>query len=256
MHTAEKNSLRPVIAGNTDTGMLKILALIFMIVDHLGSAFFPGIFELRIIGRIAFPLYVWCCVVGMTYTKDPIGYMLRVLVSAFISQPCFMLGLNHTILELNVMFTLFLGLFALWGIREKRMMSQFITPVIALFLACVFKMDYGWKGIMLMLCLYAARERRGAIAAVFVCFCLFWGAESSVVYDFFGLALPNQLPNWMGYGGALLRAVKKLQFMAVLALPFMLMKRKHRINLPRWFSYGAYPAHLLIIGIIRNFLIG
>ena len=245
-----------MIAGNTDTGLLKILALIFMIVDHLGSAFFPGIFELRMIGRIAFPLYVWCCVVGMTYTKDPIGYMLRVLVCAFISQPCYMLGLNHTIRELNVMFTLFLGLFALWGMREKKMYSQFIAPAIALFLACVFKMDYGWKGILLMILLYGAKEKRGAIAAVFFSFCLFWGAESASVYDFFGIVFPNQLPGWMVQGSTLLRAVKKLQFLAVLALPFMLMKRKERINLPRWFSYGAYPGHLLIIGIIRKFLMG
>ena len=68
-----------LIAGNTDTGFLKILALLFMITDHVGAIFFPKITELRIIGRIAFPLYAWCLVVGSVKTKNPVKYALRLL---------------------------------------------------------------------------------------------------------------------------------------------------------------------------------
>ncbi|MBQ3095263.1 MAG: fimbrial assembly protein, partial [Clostridia bacterium] len=50
------------IAGNTNTGLLKWLALIFMFLDHAGKMCFPGVPEMRILGRIAFPLYCWCLV--------------------------------------------------------------------------------------------------------------------------------------------------------------------------------------------------
>ena len=48
----------PPLGGNTSTGVLKLIALIFMFVDHAGKMLFPGIPELRMLGRIAFPLYV------------------------------------------------------------------------------------------------------------------------------------------------------------------------------------------------------
>lgn len=50
----------PVIAGCTATGVLKILALVFMFIDHAGKMLFPQIAEMRMLGRIAFPLYCWC----------------------------------------------------------------------------------------------------------------------------------------------------------------------------------------------------
>ena len=50
----------PAIAGCTATGVLKILALVFMFIDHAGKMLFPQIAEMRMLGRIAFPLYCWC----------------------------------------------------------------------------------------------------------------------------------------------------------------------------------------------------
>jgi hypothetical protein len=44
--------------------MLKFIAMLTMLVDHIGVIFFPRIEFLRIIGRIAFPLYSWFLVQG------------------------------------------------------------------------------------------------------------------------------------------------------------------------------------------------
>ena len=57
-------------AANTDTGLLKLIALACMIVDHVGAVFFPGAMEWRVLGRTAFPLYIWCAVVGCCYTRN------------------------------------------------------------------------------------------------------------------------------------------------------------------------------------------
>ena len=108
------------IRGNLDTGLLKIIALVCMIIDHAGVRLLGNATEWRLIGRIAFPLYLWCMVVGACYTHSPARYALRLLAVGLISQPCFMLGLNHGWNQLNVFFTLLLGYLGIWGIRENR----------------------------------------------------------------------------------------------------------------------------------------
>ena len=50
---------RKGITGNQATGMLKLIALVCMMIDHIGAAVYPNHMALRVIGRIAFPLYAW-----------------------------------------------------------------------------------------------------------------------------------------------------------------------------------------------------
>ena len=57
-------------AGNHATATLKLIALFFMLIDHLGAVVFPSLREMRILGRIAFPIYCWCLVVGFHYTRS------------------------------------------------------------------------------------------------------------------------------------------------------------------------------------------
>ena len=63
---------RPVAAGNHDTDLLKVVACVCMIIDHVGAAFFsaPLVSEFRVIGRIAFPLYAWCLIIGVERTRS------------------------------------------------------------------------------------------------------------------------------------------------------------------------------------------
>ena len=119
-------------AGNTATTWLKIIALVFMFIDHAGKMLFPNIPEMRMLGRIAFPIYVWCMIVGFHYTRSVPKYLLRVLIVGLASQPLYNLALHHTWKEPNVFLCLFLGLCALWGIREKKYLSQIWAPAAAM----------------------------------------------------------------------------------------------------------------------------
>ena len=100
------------LAGNTATGALKLIALCFMMIDHMGKMLFPQVPEMRILGRIAFPLYAWCMVVGFHYTRNPWRYALRILLVGLVSQPLYMVALNHTWHEPNIFLTLFFALTA------------------------------------------------------------------------------------------------------------------------------------------------
>ncbi len=241
---------RTPIAGNTATGWLKIIALVFMFCDHAGKMLLPGVLEMRMLGRIAFPLYCWCMVVGFHYTRSVPRYLLRLLAIGLVSQPLYMIGLNHTWQEPNIFLTLFVALCGLWGIREKKFLSHIWAPVLALALAVLLRCDYGWKGVLLVMLLYAARGSRSGIAAVMIAFCMYWGGSSLTVTEFFGLNL-NVIPSPFSQVTA---PFLKLQALAVLALPLMLIRipREKDLKLPAWVSYGIYPAHLVALIILEH----
>lgn len=240
------------IAGNTDTGLLKIIAIVCMIVDHAGVRIFPDVQELRIIGRIAFPLYLWCMVVGACYTRAPIKYALRLLIAGIVSQPFYMLGLNHRWDQLNIMFTLLLGYIGIVGIRENRCGSRYWAPLLALLTTEIFTVDYGLNGVLLAMLLYLVREKRGAVAALMATFCMYWGTTSSSITEIAGYSLQrngqllNELLNWSFF-----KRFLRLQALAVLSLPLMLWRKKERTPFPKWAAYAAYPGHLLILWLVQ-----
>lgn len=238
------------LAGNTATGLLKLLAILFMIVDHSGAAIFTNCTELRIIGRIAFPLFAWCVVVGSEYSRSIPRYALRLLLFFAVSQPFYMLALNHTILQFNIFATLFLGLMGIYGIKLKKYGSQILLPALAVLFSCFVSVDYGWRGVAFILLLYGARKTRGGLAAVMIAFCLYWGQSSSIVRSAFGVNF-DALNTLTPYGGTLVSSVLRLQGMAVLALPLMLIPMRCGLRIPKWVAYAAYPAHLMILYLVK-----
>ena len=236
------------LAGNLDTSFLKIVALLCMLTDHLGAAMFQGYAELRVIGRIALPLYAWCLVVGCVKTKDPLRYALRMLLLAAVSQPLYMMALNHTWTDLNILFLLTLGVIAITGIRRKFLLSQIWAPALC-FLALGFvKIDYGWRGLMFILLLYFARGTKGGLVATFIAYALFWGSSASTISSLFGLEIPfASLPGI----GNVLAAIFKMQSLMILALPLVVLNTSSNIRMPKWLGYALYPMHLVLLIVLR-----
>ncbi len=241
---------KPAPAGCTATGTLKIIAFLTMIIDHVGVIFFKQTLEWRIIGRIAFPLFAWCLVVGAEYTRSWRRYAGRLLLLLLISQPFYMLSLHHEWYELNIFATLLTALLAIVGLKEKHCGSHIWAPILAVFMACMVKMDYGWKGVAFILLLYAVRESRGGLIAVMLAFCLYWGQNTTVIQSFFGIPL-NGLSTLTPYGSTLFQALLRVQTAALLALPLILSPIQKNIRIPKWLSYFVYPAHLLILYLIQ-----
>ncbi len=275
----------PAPAGNLATGLLKLIALLFMFIDHTGKVLFNNAADMRLLGRIAFPIYAWCIVVGFHYTRSVPRYLGRLLLTGLVSQPFYVLALDYEghvgalisrvlsplaegfsfaglgkvldtvfLAKPNIFLTLFLGLAALWGIREKKYLSHLWGPAAAIILATVLGADYGWKGVLLFILLYACRERSSAIAAVMVAFFLFWGASYNVTTNLFGIPLSlGSLPDWIGLP---LRAFMRLETYALLSLPFILLPFSRDVRLPKWLAYGLYPAHLILIILLKLMVFG
>ena len=240
---------------NTDSALLRTVAILTMFVDHAGVVFFPQIPEMRVIGRIAFPLFCWGIVLGSLYTHDWRKYALRLLIGGLISQYPYMLGLGHRWYELNVMFTLLLGLLAVVSIQKNFFGSAWWGPLVCLALAAAFRMDYGWRGVLLMIFMYLCRGSKGAFSAMMVAFCLYWGSASGDVTGLFGmnadLFAGNQVLGRL-YGPV--REFFRLQGMAILSLPLMLIGTESKLRYPAWIHYAAYPGHLLLLYALKEIL--
>lgn len=275
---------RPRPAGNLSTGLLKLIALLFMFIDHSGKVLFNNMYEMRVLGRIAFPIYVWCMIVGFSRTRSVPRYLLRILVTGLVSQPLYLLALDYqghvsvllrstfeplsagfsfpalgavlrTFFEKpNVFLSLFLGLAALWGVREKKAWSHLWAPAAALVLASVLGADYGWKGILFFLLMYAVQGSRPGIAAVMVAYFLFWGSSYQVTSSLFGVPLKlESLPAWLN---SPLKAFMRLEGYGLLALPLLLIRFPRDLRLPRWLSYMLYPGHLVLLIVLKVIVFG
>ncbi len=253
-------------AGNTATGTLKVIALCLMLIDHLGAVVFPGIPEMRIIGRLAFPIYCWCMVVGFHYTRSVLKYLGRVALTGVLVQPLYAFVMNHMGRSGNffydfyaarpsIFLTLFLGLAALWGIREKKFLSQLWAPAAAILLATALRADYGWRGVTLIILLYAARGSRPAIAAVMTAFFLYWGTEYGITPGMFGIPVAQTLNGLPDPLRLPLSALARLETYALGSLAFILPRYGRSIRMPVWVSYAIYPAHLLIVLLMKTLVL-
>ena len=161
-----------------------------------------------------------------------------------------MVALNHKWYEPNIFLTLFLGLCALWGIREKKFGSQFWAPVLAILLSGILKVDYGWKGILFMLLLYPVRYLRSGIAAVMIAYFLFWGCFYSLTPSLFGWTIPynDMFEPLQG----IMKALNRSEAYGLLSLPLILIPFRKDWKMPHWLSYALYPAHLVLLWIMET----
>lgn len=223
---------KPFISGS----MLKLIAIITMFIDHLASyilsqiSFFTNpilsfsdisIYEIcRIIGRLAFPLYCFLLVEGFIHTKNRKKYGIRLLTFAFISELPWNYAHSGKLLysSQNVMFTLFFGYLALCALKyfDKDILKQSFSLILIFFVCFISTIDYGVRGLGLIIIIYLLRDK--IIPQAIIASCLLnWKA---------GLAF---IPIGF-YNG-------KRGFM--------------KGSFSKYVGYLFYPVHILILGIIK-----
>jgi hypothetical protein len=100
--------------------LLKIIAIVTMVIDHIGTILYPDLLFLNVIGRLAFPLFAYLIMLGVESTKKPRKYMVTLLVFALISQLPYFLAFGIQPFErLNILFTLFLSAVTVYFYNQK-----------------------------------------------------------------------------------------------------------------------------------------
>lgn len=139
---------------------LRVLACIFMLVDHVGLML--GSYAFRAVGRMAFPIFVFLIYNGYCHTSHRGRYALRLGLFAILSQMPYCLFLGYGFWERgNVFFTLLAALLCLWAVdamRQHSVLRWFCwLPVLAgvsVYVFGWFASDYAATGILLVLVFY------------------------------------------------------------------------------------------------------
>jgi hypothetical protein len=137
---------------------IKVIAILSMVIDHIGLFFYPNLIVPRMIGRLAFPLFAWLIANGAYHTKSINSYLKRLFLFSLISQAPFYYSnklINPNFNQLNVMFTLFIGLFAIKLIKENKSKYKWsLIIAVSAFVGHVLNVDYGAIGVLSIIFFY------------------------------------------------------------------------------------------------------
>lgn len=201
---------------------LKCIAMVCMLIDHTGAVLFPQYRIMRIIGRLAFPIYCFLLVEGAVHTRDIRKYELRLLGFALISEIPFDLAIFGRIYweHQNVFFTLFLGVVAIDFMKQSESKIRRILIVVVMILIANFlNTDYSGAGIVIVACYYLLYDKKIMKQFMFV-------VETLLLYGI-GIQL----------------------YASFAVLPMLLYNGKRGPSL-KYIFYVFYPLHLLILYLI------
>lgn len=220
---------------------LKFLACAIMLLDHIGATLIPW-GTLRIIGRLAFPIFCFLLAEGAHYTRNPRNYLLRLGIGAILSELPFDLALfgSWSWQHQSVMITLLLGAMAL--LAMKRMTQPLLKILVLLlfaFLADFMNTDYGGAGVLMIALFGLTRERKYG-----------W------LVQLLGMYL---ICRWIIPGGVVwfIDRYVFIEIFAILALiPIWLYsgKKSTSSRAVQWAFYLFYPVHLWILYLISILL--
>jgi len=234
--------------------VIKLIAIITMLCDHSSDTFIGHLSFFNIIGRIAFPLFCFQLVIGYNHTKDVKKYLIRLIIFAFISQipfGLFMYNFIGSFNMLNIFFTLSLGLIAIYALDKfPNKIIAIILDIAIMFFAEFIKVDYGWFGIVLILCIFIfykdkytckSREFLSNIKNNILFAIIFFTLCFIKYYSYFGL-LSNYIV-WAEILGTFFPII------------FMLLYNGKKGPNIKYFFYFFYPAHLLILVLFKILLL-
>jgi hypothetical protein len=236
--------------------MLKIIAILLMLTDHLGAALFPKVTILRLIGRLSFPIFAYLIAIGYSKTNSFSKYLKRLLIFAMISQIPFSLAFSEGINiknfsdflgflvggtnpHLNIFFTLALGLLAIriWD-KEEYKLARIIVIMSLGIAAQVFHTDYSMYGVVMILAFYVFRYNKVKTVISQIIVYILFDSYQILLYLF-------------KFPGVTLEIAWFSQALSILALIIIFMYNNEKGKDIKYFFYAFYPVHLLIIGIIK-----
>lgn len=222
-------NLKNIAQNGFTANQLKMIAMISMTLDHIGYILLPRWRFLRILGRLALPIYAWMIAEGCRHTRDRKKYFLRIASLAAVCQIVYLVAMRSVYMCILVTFSLsILVISVIENFQEKRTRSAQVLAfctLLAVFFLCValpeiwkgsdFAVDYGLMGVLLPVLVYFGREKTKYLTAGLILLGLDRGGV-----QWFALAAVSLLGMYNG--------------------------QKGEKNLGKWF-YLYYPLHLVVL---------
>ena len=225
---------------------LKIIAAISMVIDHVGFLFFPDVEILRILGRLAFPIFAFMIAEGCRYTKNKARYFSTIFVMAVVCQIVYYIFDKS--LFMCVLVTFSLAIIVIYALQnfKKAIFSQ-ECPLVKKCLSALilgsavgavyifnnhFEVDYGFWGCMtpVFASLFDFKNVNASKS--------FKKLDKNPVHVLVA-TLPLVLTA-LQLGG--------VQMWGLLSIPFLMLYSGKRGKLSmKYFFYIFYPAHLALL---------
>ena len=240
---------------NLSAATLHILAMAFMLMDHLWATLLPAQEWLTCVGRIAFPIFAFMAVEGYFHTHNLKKYLLRMLIFAVISEVPFDLMYGGTWfypVHQNVIWTLMMGLAGIHlmeTVRKKKstfvyILVSAIVVIVGGLLGTLSMVDYYGIGVLTVFIFYFFRGRKwwcllGQMLA------LYWVNVELLG----GLMYPIRL-----FGMEFELCQQGLALLALLPIWFYRGRQGYHSKPFQYFCYAFYPIHMLVIVLVLNFI--
>ncbi len=230
---------------------LKLLAIAAMTTDHITWLLFPGlqhvwyVMLLHAIGRLTAPIMWFFLAEGIFYTRSKLNYIGRLFVFGVLSHFAYNFAFGNSLIpfqtgilnQTSIMWSLTVGAVLMVILNYTKI--GFWVKILAIVVACIISIPADWSCVAVMAPNFLYTHRKNF---KWVCLDYIWWSILYVVVYFFAIDKPYGL----------------LQFGVLLVLPFL----KCYDGTPgkwkgmKWFFYIYYPAHLVVIGLLRLYLYG
>ena len=231
---------------------LHILAMIFMLCDHLWGTIVPGNDWLTCIGRISFPIFAFMIVEGYFHTGNLKKYILRLLLFAFLSELPFNLAMGSSVfypVHQNVLWSFLISI-ALIHWNEKanakrkiwmRILVGCAAVLLGYIMGLVTMVDFYHAGILTVLVFYFFRQKKWwSYIAQLLCL---WYINMEMLG---GFGYEFQL-----WGKTFFFARQGFALLALIPIWLYRGKQGYHSKALQYVYYAFYPLHLLILGIIK-----
>lgn len=231
---------------------LKLIAIIAMTIDHACDLIAPGFpaeplaVGLHIAGRLTAPIMWFFVCEGYHYTHNVKKYMLRMGIFAVISHfaYCFAFGINPVPFstgifnQTSVMYPLFVAVLVLWLRDADLPVKNWLkNAVIFVLVWSAFPADWSCIAVLAIVEMYKKRGNLNAQMKIIILFVALYAAVS-----FFFVSKVYAL----------------VQIGVLLVYPVLKLYNGEKGNAcwMKWFFYLYYPAHLILIGVLRLCMYG
>lgn len=209
---------------------LKWIAIITMVIDHIGMVFFPDVILLRIIGRMSFVIFSFLLVEGFLHSRDVLKYIKRLSIWAIISEVPFDYAFTGNAFDpnsQNIFFTLLSGLISIYIIStpiSSWLKLAFISIIILV--STILRFDYNILGLLQIISFYILRNH------------VRW-----IKFSVIGLL------NAFLWGRVLFQSWAILAFIPIAQYNGLQGKKMSKL------FYSFYAIHLTLIGLIKHIML-
>lgn len=236
----------------TSSMSLHIMAMVFMLCDHIWGTVVSDNDWLTCIGRIAFPIFAFMLVEGYFHTKNLKRYVGRLLLFAILSEIPFNLAMGSRLfypIHQNVLWSFLISLGLIhWNEKVKQKEKNWlrglvggVSILLGYLTGLLTMVDYYHAGILTVLVFYFFRGRKWwSYAGQFLCL---WYINVEMLGGFsYELQLFGETYFLVRQGFALL---------ALIPIWCYRGKQGYHSKWLQYVYYGFYPLHLLVLGIIK-----